>query len=94
MFVRTSTYNRTVAELMEENTKQRMARLRAELMITKLHMEINFLQGQLAHHVNGGSNTFSDEDIKRLLMLCHPDKHGGKEMARQMTTKLLTLRKR
>lgn len=35
---------------------------------------------------------FSDEDIKRLLMLCHPDKHGGKKMAEEMTQKLLALR--
>ena len=34
----------------------------------------------------------SDEDIKRLLMLCHPDKHGGKKMAEEMTQKLLALR--
>lgn len=35
-----------------------------------------------------------DEDIKRLLMLCHPDKHGGKKMAEEMTQKLLALRQR
>ena len=36
----------------------------------------------------------TDEDIKRLLMLCHPDKHGGKKMAEEMTQKLLALRQR
>lgn len=34
----------------------------------------------------------STEDIKRLISLCHPDKHGGKPMAVEMTQKLLSLR--
>lgn len=32
------------------------------------------------------------EDVTRLLNLCHPDKHGGKQMANDMTAKLLKLR--
>jgi len=43
--------------------------------------------------VTGGGQQLSAEDIKRLLMLCHPDKHGGKPMATEMTAKLLQLRK-
>ena len=31
-------------------------------------------------------------DIQKLLSLCHPDKHGGKEIAQEMTVKLLKLR--
>lgn len=34
----------------------------------------------------------STGDIKRLISLCHPDKHGGKPMAVEMTQKLLSLR--
>lgn len=41
--------------------------------------------------VTGGQ--LSTDDIKRLLMLCHPDKHDGKPMATEMTAKLLQLRK-
>jgi hypothetical protein len=36
---------------------------------------------------------FTEEEIKKLLMLCHPDKHNGKQMAVEMTQKLLALRK-
>jgi hypothetical protein len=36
---------------------------------------------------------FSQDEIKRLLMLCHPDKHDGKAMAVEMTQKLLRLRR-
>lgn len=50
---------------------------------------------------NKGGKTFlkgtttrqlSNEDIKRLLMLVHPDKHDGKPVAVEMTQKLLSLR--
>ena len=34
----------------------------------------------------------SAEDVKRLIQLCHPDKHGGKPAAVEMTRKLLALR--
>lgn len=36
---------------------------------------------------------FTQEEIKKLLMLCHPDKHNGKQMAQDITNKLLTMRK-
>lgn len=39
------------------------------------------------------SPALSDDDIARLLQLCHPDKHNGKKMAHDMTAKLLALRK-
>lgn len=88
MFVRTSTYNQTVHEMHMEILKERGRALTAELRLMKALRELEIIKSK--QHLNGLSN----DDIKRLLMLCHPDKHGGKEMARQMTTKLLTLRKR
>lgn len=39
-----------------------------------------------------GAPRLSQDDIKRLLMLCHPDKHDGKSAAVEMTQKLLKLR--
>ena len=35
---------------------------------------------------------FTEEDLKRLIVLCHPDKHDGKQMAVEMTDKLLKMR--
>ena len=35
---------------------------------------------------------FTPEELRKLLMLCHPDKHDGKPMAVEMTTKLNLLR--
>jgi hypothetical protein len=34
----------------------------------------------------------SDDEVRKLLQLCHPDKHGGKPLAEEMTAKLLALR--
>ncbi len=34
----------------------------------------------------------SKEDLKSLIQLCHPDKHGGKESAVEMTKKLNVIR--
>ena len=36
---------------------------------------------------------FSDDDLRRLIQLCHPDKHDGKQMAQDMTAKLQAMRK-
>ena len=40
----------------------------------------------------GGGNPFTPEELKVLIGLCHPDKHGGKESANKMTQKLLSMR--
>lgn len=40
----------------------------------------------------GGGNPFTPEELKILIGLCHPDKHGGKESANKMTQKLLSMR--
>lgn len=36
---------------------------------------------------------FTESELKTLLQLCHPDKHGGKDSAVRITQKLLELRK-
>lgn len=37
---------------------------------------------------------FDADDLQRLILLCHPDKHGGKAMATEMTQKLLKMKER
>lgn len=36
----------------------------------------------------------SDSDIKQLISLCHPDKHGGSKVANEITAKLIQMRKK
>ena len=38
------------------------------------------------------NNQFGEDDIKKMLLLCHPDKHGGKQIAIEVTQKLLAMR--
>lgn len=36
---------------------------------------------------------FTDDELRKMLMLCHPDKHNGKQMAVDITAKLNAIRK-
>lgn len=40
------------------------------------------------------SSQFSQEELKRLVSLCHPDKHSNSKAANEMTAKLLELIKK
>lgn len=40
----------------------------------------------------GESSQFSSGEIRNLIKLCHPDKHGGSVLAKDITAKLLGLR--
>ncbi len=42
--------------------------------------------------VFGSPEKLSEQDLKKLLMLCHPDKHGNSELAKEMTVKILEMR--
>lgn len=81
-------------ELMAENMK--MAQL---LVSARMEAEIakKFNVGTIfgVDMARGAMPTqFTEEEIARLLRLCHPDKHGNSSAANEMTRKLLGLRKR
>jgi hypothetical protein len=45
--------------------------------------------GGLEKLISKKENTgFTDDDLKRLIQLCHPDKHSGSELSKKMTTML------
>lgn len=48
-----------------------------------------FLDGTAPNQQN---NQFSEAELRTLLSLCHPDKHGGKESATRITQKLIAMR--
>lgn len=54
--------------------------------------EYNKLLNKRNNQQQNQNIAFSDDDIRKLLSLCHPDKHGGKNIATEMTSKLLDLR--
>lgn len=98
MFVRKSKYE-------EEKARADMNETSAELYKYKfVHLQrkwnnlverINrkggeqFLDGTIS---NKAPPQFTKEEITKLIMLCHPDKHHGKPMAVELTQKLLKLK--
>lgn len=48
--------------------------------------------GSAYHEYREVSTGLSKEMLKKLIMLCHPDKHNGSELATAMTQELLRMR--
>lgn len=92
MFVRRSTYEKAKGE----SLAWQAAYVDLSRKWTELVTKINAKGGQ--QFLDRGTITsiapipFSQEELKRLILLCHPDKHGGKEIAVEMTKKLNSLR--
>lgn len=107
MFVRKAKFEDAVTAnriLMNTNEDLRRGLVRVREEYEKLIAQWNVLVKQINKK---GGTTFLDEgriidpnseiglaDIDRLLMLCHPDKHDGKQSATEMTAKLLKLKER
>ena len=89
MFVRESTHRRLQQRYKELDRAN-------DVLLDKwnaLVRQINAKGGAL--FLEEGSVTptkvFTQTEVRKLLQLCHPDKHDGKPMAVEMTQKLLTL---
>lgn len=89
MFVRESTYRQLQQRYKELDRAN-------DVLLDKwnaLVRQINAKGGAL--FLEEGSVTptkvFTNAEVRKLLQLCHPDKHDGKPMAVEMTQKLLTL---
>lgn len=59
-----------------------------------LEQRVAILQAELNGARQGSAGQFDDKEIKTLISLCHPDKHGGKESAVSITQKLLKMRRK
>lgn len=103
MIVRQSTYDKARRQRDEAESSLFVLQLKYSALADKyteliaewnaLVKKINARGGQEFLEGNVESKPqFTEEEIKKLLQLCHPDKHGGKQMAVDMTTKLLQLR--
>ena len=83
MFVRASKYARL----------QR----KAEDLATKWNYFVDLINSKggqdfLDNAVLNPKPQFSQEEIRKLISLCHPDKHDGRQIAIEMTQKLLQLK--
>ncbi|TKW65207.1 MAG: J domain-containing protein [Paracoccus denitrificans] len=57
-----------------------------------LETKLNTKEAEWLHAYKGASQ-FTQDEIKALIRLCHPDKHNGSEAATRLTGKLLEMRK-
>lgn len=57
-----------------------------------LNHRISELEAIIRDLKTGRKSQFSKDEIKALVSLCHPDKHNGKESAKNMTAKLLDIK--
>lgn len=60
--------------------------------INKLGGEEFLNKAKIPNVVVKQEKQFDAEEIKRLIQLCHPDKHNGKPMAVEMTARLVKMR--
>ena len=82
-------------KLRKENTELYRQLNFSRVKSGKLENDIYYLKKKAGamEGVNGqNSYEFTKEDIKKLLILCHPDKHEGKNIATEITTKLNKLK--
>ena len=79
--------------LMEAQFRANTHKIAYETLVDKynnLVTRVNKLGG--ASFLQGESLQFNKDEIKSLISLCHPDKHHGSEIAKDITAKLLELR--
>jgi len=74
-----------------------MAEMRSDLddyrdLVMVLEKRLEALQGRRRAGDGTASGEISGEMLRRLIQLCHPDRHGGSDAARKATTFLLSLR--
>lgn len=92
-----------IAELVQEKREHRDTKASLDSMRTAAHNYRVLWQGEqvrrrhelhnFSKYKRPTSTQFNTAEIKTLLSLCHPDRHGGKESAKRITQKLLELRK-
>ena len=101
MIVRQSTYDKAVRQRTEAESSLFVLQLRYSALadryselIAEWNARVKRINAKGGEQFLEGSsnNQFTEDDIKKLLQLCHPDKHDGKQIAVDMTQKLLQLR--
>lgn len=77
-------------KLLKDVNDLRVENMKLATLLTKARMEATIAQA--GSNLRARSLQFDNDDIKRLIRLCHPDKHGNSETANIMTKKLLNMR--
>jgi hypothetical protein len=89
MFTRTSKYNKLKAEKRQAEIKFENLRLKWNQLVERLNRF-----GGLTALETAAKNPpqFSKDEIKKLIALCHPDKHANSPISNEITARLLKMR--
>ena len=101
MLVRQSKYDTLcgVAESLAEDVEELEREVR---ILTRIAQDRKFVISALRWELSrksevtntGTPHTFTRKEIKQLISLCHPDKHHGRVLSKEMTQKLLTIKEK
>jgi hypothetical protein len=96
MFVRRTTYDKAIKKASDAVNITEYYKFEYSKVLRQLYdvkFEVRALHARIASMNSQNKSTqFSAEEISKLIMLCHPDKHNGKAMANELTSKLIKLR--
>lgn len=85
--------DRHLLDIAQAQTRQMISKYRRLLRDwNNLVDRVNAIGGEKALSGNVNTLNMSEDDIKRLLQLCHPDRHRNSDLSVEMTQKLLQLR--
>jgi len=96
MFVRKAKYDEAKQKSERLETDNKVLRAKMNNLVTDYNNLIIWIRnrgGLEAIDSKMSKATFSPDEIKALIRLCHPDKHNGSTVANVITTKLLQMRK-
>lgn len=95
MFVRQSKYDEEVEQRLQWQVAHTLLQSKWNSLVTRINKlgGEDFLQNATMHP-SAVSQQFSDDELRSLLQLVHPDKHDGKESAVRLTQKINALRKK
>lgn len=101
MFVFNSTYEEALLKLKEAQTNAIAYKHAYETLVDKWNVLIrkinkkggdDFINNGVLPQKTTVIGSISDENIRKLILLCHPDKHQGKALAVEMTQLLNSMK--
>lgn len=85
--------DRHLLDIAQSQTQQMISKYRRLLRDwNNLVDRVNAIGGERALSGSANALNMGEDDIKRLLQLCHPDRHRNSDLSVEMTQKLLQLR--
>ncbi len=100
MFMLKSTHKQEIYGLQMDLTKARVKLIDANMRIIELKSALNAMKNHLHEKSKKVDNeksqqkTFTDEELRKLVQLCHPDRHNGSKTSVEMTQLLNKLREK